>query len=233
MPVRALPAFLFALLLGAGVWATRLVGYQATQGQAPPSPQTMPVFSGVPMTVGHWHGRDQPIPASDWKIMGADAALSRVYEGPECSVRFIVEARMGKSRDQFHLPMVCMTANGWSTLKNGVAPIHPPGLAEPVETVWLLMTQAGQYTVVRYWLWADGRYTAAPSDFWRQMNALAAWERLRSPNPTGALFLCYTKLERPEQLQQALAAQAQFAESILPPIDKTLGRLPGLRPENE
>jgi EpsI family protein len=228
--IGALSAALFVALLGAGVWATRSVGYQAAADVAPVLQEAVPIFRDVPLQVGSWQGRDEPIPEGDWKIMGVDAALSRVYEGPEYSVRLIVEARIGKSRDQFHLPMVCMTSNGWSTLKSGVESIHPPGLAKPVETVWIHMTNEGRTMLVRYWLWADGHYVPPPSALVRQLNAVAAWERLRNADPKGALFLCYTDVPQGRDAKSAMAAQAQFAESILPSVDQALSATPALQP---
>ena len=222
LDVRPLSAVLLGALLGVGIWATRSVGYSAAGRQGRPSPEALPRFEAVPLRLGSWVGKPEPIEKTVWNVMGVDAALSRVYQGPTASVRLLVEARVGKSRDQFHMPMVCMTANGWSTLRSGVQPIHPKTFAEPVETTWLLMTQAGHYMAVRYWLWKDGKYTAGPSGIWRQVNAVAAWERLANANPKGALFLCYTDVDGLEDADAKLAAQAAFAEAVLPPIDRVL-----------
>jgi len=226
--IRPVSAVLMGALLGAGVWVTRSVGYNAAGAVARAPEEALPKFEDVPLRVGDWVGRPEPIAKSDWNIMGVDAALSRVYQGPKCSVRFLVEARVGKSRDQFHMPMVCMTANGWSTLRSGVQAIHPKGFAKPVETTWLLMTQAGHYTVVRYWLWNNDGYVAGPSGVWRQLNAVAAWERLRNADPQGALFLCYTPVDQASAASAGLTAQAEFAEAILPAMDQVLraGRAP-------
>jgi EpsI family protein len=230
--VGALSAALFAAALGCGVWATRSVGYQAPDRKAPDAQDAKGIFASVPLHVDSWEGREEPIPKGEWKIMDVDAALSRVYQGPEHSVRLIVETRIGKSRGQFHMPMVCMTSNGWSTLQSGVETIHPPGLAEPVKTVWILMTKEGHTMLVRYWLWADGNYVPPPSALVRQLSAVAAWERLRTANPKGALFLCYTEVPEGADVRSAMSAQAQFAESILPSVDKALSATPALQPRD-
>jgi EpsI family protein len=214
-------AFLLALALVAGIWVTRAVGYTAAP-QAADTPDSVPVFESVPMVVDEWTGREDPIKQQEWDIMGVDAALSRVYEKGGVDVRLIAEARVGKSKDQFHMPMVCMTANGWSALKSGVEQVHPAGFPEPIDTVWILFTQAGQQMLVRYWLWTGDKYEGAPSSVWRQLNAVAAWERLRNANPKGALFLCYTDLRGERSLEDVKAAQKDLVEMILPYLDDSL-----------
>jgi EpsI family protein len=226
--IRPISAVLLGALLGVGIWVTRSVGYSAAGATDRPPQEALPQFDRVPLRVGNWVGKPEPIGEDEQDLMGVDAALSRVYQGPTRTVRFLVEARVGKSRDQFHMPMVCMTSNGWSTLKSGVQTIHPKGFAKPVETTWLFMTQAGQYMAIRYWLWKDGHYTAGPSGVWRQLNAVAAWERLRNADPKGALFLCYTPVDRAEDADAALASQTDFAEAVLPSVDQTLQSNAGL-----
>jgi EpsI family protein len=219
--VGVFSALLLALVLGGGIWVTRAVGYSAAP-TAPATPDELPVFQRVPMVVDGWHGREEPIKQSVWDIMGVDAALSRVYDKDDVQVRLLVEVRLGGSRDQFHMPMVCMTANGWSTLRSGVEQIRPEGLPEPIDTVWIVFTQAGRQMLVRYWLWTGEKYVAAPSSAWRQLNAVAAWERLRNANPTGALFLCYTDLKGEQSFEAAQAAQKDLAEKLLPDLDQAL-----------
>lgn len=221
--VGVLSGLLLALLLGGGIWVTRAVGYSAAP-TVPATPDELQVFQRVPMVVDGWHGREEPIRRAAWDIMGVDAALSRVYEKDDVQVRLLVEVRLGGSRDQFHMPMVCMTANGWSTLRSGVERIHPEGLREPIDTVWIVFTQGGHQALVRYWLWTGEKYVAAPSSVWRQLNAVAAWERLRNANPKGALFLCYTDLKGEQGFEAAKAAQKDLAEKILPHLDEALRR---------
>ena len=219
--IGAFSALLLAVVLAAGVLVTRVVGYTAAPS-APDAPDAVPVFEGVPIAVDGWDGREDPIKQHEWTIMDVDAALSRIYETDDVNVRLLVEARIGRSRGQFHMPMVCMTANGWSALKSGVEQIHPAGFPEPIDTVWILFTQADQQMLVRYWLWTGDEYVAAPSSVWRHLNAVAAWERLRNANPKGALFLCYTDLREEQPLEAAKAAQRDLAETILPRLDEAL-----------
>ncbi len=219
--VGVLGAAALLALLAAGVWAARTVGYGAAKPGKTPI-ERLPPFEEVPMQIGVWHGKPEPIKASEWAQMGVDAALSRVYTSGDKEVRLLVEARIGGSRDQFHLPMVCMTANGWSALATGVEPISPPGMGQSIDTTWMLMTQAGQYMLVRYWLWDGESYAKAPSNFWRQANAVAAWERLRNADPKGALFLCYTPVPDVARGAEAREAQAEFAAEALPYVDDVL-----------
>ena len=220
--VGVLGAAALLLLLAGGLWAARSTGYGAAKPVAA-SAEQLPPFEDVPMQIGAWRGKPEPIEKNVWAQMGVDAALSRVYKSGDLEVRLLVEARVGGSRDQFHMPMVCMTANGWSTMGSGVEALNPPGMRQPVETTWMLMTQAGQYMLVRYWLWnQEEGYVRAPSALLRQVNAVAAWERLHNANPTGALFLCYTPVPDVRASTEARKAQADFAAEALPYVDDVL-----------
>ncbi|MGQ9730185.1 MAG: exosortase C-terminal domain/associated protein EpsI [Candidatus Zipacnadales bacterium] len=218
--VGALGALAGILLLGLGGVVTQQITTYPSASTVPP--EALPHFEEVPYVIGDWKGYDDPLTARELGMLKLDAVLARTYKNADSEVRLIVEAHLGPFREGFHYPTVCMAAHGWSTMESGTAVLQSSEPGRPPEMTWLFMTQAGQYMLVSYWLWTPEGYVEAAPPFWRRASAVGTWERLKTANPRGTLFLAYTPVKRLDRLKAAIATQIDLANQLLPFIEKVL-----------
>ncbi len=101
-----------AILLASGVsyrLASERLGRTSNPGLI-----TTQELSRLPMQIGKWEGRDEPIDKAIAKYTNADALLCRVYSCPGQSVTAYVAGGV-RARDMMpHRPEVCYPSAGWT-----------------------------------------------------------------------------------------------------------------------
>jgi Protein of unknown function (DUF3485) len=109
-------AILGCLILTAGLGADRGVE-RATDTARPPLIEPL---SSIPMTLGDWIGRDEPIDPKILKESQATECLSRSYVNvhrPDCRVDLWMNYS-DRGLNMRHSPEVCLPAGGWTKLES-------------------------------------------------------------------------------------------------------------------
>lgn len=134
MIIRALAPILTLILLGLML---REVSLRPTAADAIPFHAAAAAsIKGIPLDIGDWKGRDQPLPTSATALLRPNATLSRTFVNAKTSERvtlLIVQCR--DARDMAgHYPPICYPNSGW-LMQGEPSPIRLPFEQQGIEAV--------------------------------------------------------------------------------------------------
>jgi len=199
-------AVLAGLILGIGVYGTRVTGYEA------PVPRTP--LSQLPRQIADWHSRgDEPVSDEVLQVLGVDEYVNRTYVNAAGYPLSLYIGYYGSQRqgDTIHSPQNCLPGSGWQPVEASSITIQAGGRQVPVNRYVIAKSLRRQ--VVYYWYQGRGRIVANDyaNKFWLMIDAA----RLHRTN--GSLV----RIVVPESPQMPGAAErdaADFSRAIAPAL---------------
>ncbi len=200
----------------AAVLVTATVGLHALRhGSSVPLRDKLEV---LPLKVGAWEGRDLPLSERIIAAAGVDEYLNRVYVADDQVLElYIGYYKNQRTGDTIHSPKNCLPGGGWLPLSSTYTDVRAAdGHSFPVNLYVIGKDSSRQ--MVLYWYQSHGRIIA--SEYWAKIYMVS--DALRYNRTDGALVRIITPLNGDERLARERAVQ--FAEQLLPQLDKTIPR---------
>ena len=147
------------IVLGIGL-AGQLGLDAATRADRPPLRRPL---SSLPMRLGDWVGRDEPVDPDVRDRSQADELVNRVYEDPKRPGRRLV-LWINYSREGLnlrHSPEVCLPGNGWSKVESQCRTLDVPGPGatdQPITVLGYEREQLAQGIGFWYYIFGEGRW---------------------------------------------------------------------------
>lgn len=215
MLVRAIVLFV-AFVVASGVIA------RAERTERIPTRQP---FSGFPMMVGEWRGRqDPPLSQEILQVLGADDYLARTYfTEREGAGLFIGYWETQKRGDTVHSPLNCIPGAGWQPVSNRalrVAVPGPAGTRREIEVNRYVIEKGLDRQMVLYWYQSHDRVIA--SEYWGKFYLVA--DAVRLSRSDTAMVRVITPVAEPTAQAEAAAEQAaaRFVQQMFPLLDAFL-----------
>ena len=119
-------------------------------------------FEQFPLSLGDWHGQDQPIEQRIANATGADDLLSRTYrdKGGQFIGLYVGYYRSQRTGETIHSPKNCLPGTGWEPVRAARLTI-PISQASPITVNEYLVEKDGNQYLVLYWFQARGRVIAS------------------------------------------------------------------------
>lgn len=140
---RWLSTVLIAMLLASGAvaWSFRL---------RPPLSVDTSALASLPLRLGRWQGKDQPMQRGIEEMLAADFNLQRTYVHPVGGTVWLYVGYYGTERGgrPEHTPSVCYPSNGWKILEREEIVIDPETRRRTNE---LVVEKDGERRLVHYW----------------------------------------------------------------------------------
>ena len=202
------------------ITATALIvatGIYARGAAAPERPLPRAPLTGLPQTIGGWHGHDEPAAAEDAVgELGVDDYLHRQYVGTNAPpiglyVGYYASQRQGST---IHSPQHCLPGTGWHPVFRDRAQVHTAIEAVPVNR--LIIQKGGQRLAVFYWYQGRGRIVA--NDFGNKGWLIFDAARLRRTD--GGLVRLLTPVDATPDA--ALGRLSAFTALLLPHLARHL-----------
>lgn len=119
-------------------------------------------LSSIPMTLGHWVGRDEPVEPDIIERAQTDDWINRVYEDPAEPGRRLT-LWMNYSRtglNMRHSPEVCLPSGGWTKIESATRVFDvdgPDGRAVPMTRLGYARGELVQGIGFWYYIFGEGR----------------------------------------------------------------------------
>jgi EpsI family protein len=183
-------------------------------------PEAAPVrrpLAEFPKELGGWKGKDFPLQEDVLKVLGAGDVLARLYTNsstvPPIDL-FIAYFPSQRTGETMHSPQNCLPGTGWAPLEHSFRELNRPGGGRIVVNRYLIAKGLDR-DMVLYWYQSHGRVVA--SEYWAKFYLVA--DSIRSGRSDGSLIRVITPVGRNEDIKEAEARAAAFAEGILPLLD--------------
>ena len=202
-----LHACILIVLLGAAIAAAKSAKPLMVEGR----PRTD--FSGIPLDLGEWYGRNSKFGAESYKALPSCSLLLRYYEHYEHP--FVELAVVyGTDLGDFHQPEACLEGQGLCSVKKGKVRISE-GEGVSFEAVSLIMESAYDRRAFVFWFSDEGK----ASTFLGSHKARVFLKRLRARKiePSALVRLSTQVLGSDEEAVNRLV---RFAEDVVPYLKK-------------
>jgi EpsI family protein len=171
-----------------------------------------------PMQLAEWQGREVVIESETREVLGPAELLSRVYARSQAEPYidfFIAYFPSQRTGDTIHSPKNCLPGSGWTPMESTEVVLPAPGM-RPVHANRYIIAKGAERQLVLYWYQAHGR--AVASEYWAKFYLVA--DAMRTNRTDGALVRIVTPLVAGEPLESAEARAVQFAQQILPSLNR-------------
>lgn len=188
-------------------------------------PEILPIredLAAFPRQVGGWVGRDTPLPPGVLDVLGPGEFLARSYwRGLDGAYIDFFAAYFPSQRtgNTIHSPQNCLPGAGWTPIESGRLQLARPG-DNPISVNRYVLAKGTDRLLVFYWYQAHGRVVA--SEYWAKYYLVA--DAIRSNRTDGALLRIVTPLARGEDAASSQRRAVEFAQLILPTLDKYIPR---------
>jgi EpsI family protein len=176
-------------------------------------------LDNFPYQIGDLQGKNMPIDQSALEVLGPGQFLDRDFRNPsseqssvELFIAYYPSQRMG---DTIHSPQNCLPGSGWTPLQAGLVRIPRAG-GKTVTANSYIVGKGMDRLMVVYWYQAHGRTT--PSEYWAKFYLVA--DAIKMNRTDGALVRVVVPIADNMDAVQAQARAVQFAQAILPQLDK-------------
>jgi len=132
-----------AVLLGAAT----VLGGSLRRGQLHATPAAFGL-EAMPLQLGGFRGREQPLKESAWEYLEADEMIERVYVNPEETRTVKLSVVFARGWRALHSQRACLTNQGWTVIEDGSLAIPTGG--EPLHATRLVLERSGVRIVVVY-----------------------------------------------------------------------------------
>jgi EpsI family protein len=198
------------LVLGAGVYGTRVTGHEAVVQRAS--------LATLPTTIGSWHSAgDEPVSDDVLQVLGVDEYVNRTYVNAaglplNLYIGYYASQRQG---DTIHSPQNCLPGSGWQPIDASRISLQAAGRTFPVNRY--VIEKALNRQIVYYWYQGRGRIVA--SDYANKLFLMVDAARLHRTN--GSLVRIIVP-QSPAAPAAADDAAAGFARAIAPRLSTYL-----------
>lgn len=183
--------------------------------------EAMPPRTGLslfPMQLGKWTGRDVTIPTDVLQALGPGEFLARDYQrrptDPPVNL-FLAYFPSQRTGDTIHSPKNCLPGSGWVPIQSSRMLLMIRKGSEIAINRYVVVRGADRLLVL-YWYQAHGRVVA--NEYAAKFFLMADAVRLHRTD--GALVRVITPLAAGEGEQAAQERVTDFAEEILPLLDR-------------
>jgi len=132
-----------AVLLGAAT----LLGGSLRRGQSHLTPAAFGL-DALPLQIGGFRGREQPLNESAFGYLEADEMIERVYVNPEETGTVKLSVVFARGWRALHSQRACLTNQGWTVIEDGSLDV--PTDDEPLHATRLVLERSGVRIVVVY-----------------------------------------------------------------------------------
>jgi EpsI family protein len=175
-----------------------------------------PDFSGFPLQIDGWQGRDVRLDQEIMDVLKADDLMMRHYQsaytkGVWLFVGYYKSQRTGAT---YHSPLNCLPGGGWTIVQREEVPLSLQERTVPVNKV--LLQKGLDKQVILYWYQDRGRIIT--SEYWAK--GYLVWDAMARNRTDGALVR--VSMPVTQSTEQALSVGMEFLHKAVPLLNRYL-----------
>jgi EpsI family protein len=188
-------------------------------------PEVTPIresFSGLPMQIGKWSGRQ--VPDMDSRVMavlGVDDYVNRIYYSPDQfpASLYIGYYQSQREGDTIHSPLNCLPGAGWNPVEKNHIKILIDGNSA-IEINRIIILKGTEKQLVLYWYQSHGRVVA--SEYWGKIYTVL--DALRTNRTDAALIRVILPVPESEAETESAVEErgVDFVKSLYPMLTRFL-----------